>query len=258
RRRGVALLLRQRSHVSSACVDRDPSGHRVCDAVRRHAEHRAAAGDPSRAAHDARACRSVPAFRAERRSHLRGAHLLAGRAAAGRVGPRGRPLRAEAGELPGFYAVNAGENVFSRRFGVFAALMPPAGMEGERAALMERLHLPQYIPQGEVVVRADSPNLRLLDLLGTRFIVEGPGATFRSDSAPERFELVYDGEGVRIYRNAEAFPRAFLVHRAEVVAEPGRALERLVSPDFDPRTTALLERQPLLRLSGAQTDEPAG
>jgi hypothetical protein len=173
------------------------------------------------------------------------------------VGPPGRHLPAKAGELHGLYAVNDRENVYSKRFAEFAALMLPSGMERDRAALMERLHLPTYIPQGEVVVRADSPNLRLLDLLGTRFIVEGPGSTFRSDSAPARFELVYDAEGVRIYRNAQAFPRAFLVHRADVVAEHARELERLVSPDFDPRTTALLERPPPLRLSG-QTGEPAG
>jgi hypothetical protein len=173
------------------------------------------------------------------------------------VGPPGRHLPAKAGELHGLYAVNDRENVYSKRFAEFAALMLPSGMERDRAALMERLHLPPYIPQGEVVVRADSPNLRLLDLLGTRFIVEGPGATFGSDSAPARFERVYDAEGVRIYRNAEAFPRAFLVDRMKVVTEPARALERLVSPDFDPRTTALLERQPPVRLTG-HTGEPAG
>jgi len=173
------------------------------------------------------------------------------------VGPPGRHLPAKAGELHGLYAVNDRENVYSKRFAEFAALMLPPGMERDRAALMERLHLPPYIPQGEVVVRADSPNLRLLDLLGTRFIVEGPGATFRSASAPDRFELVYDAEGVRIYRNAKAFPRAFLVHRAEVVDEPARELERLVSPDFDPSTMALLERQPPFGLSG-RTDEPGG
>jgi hypothetical protein len=173
------------------------------------------------------------------------------------VGPPGRHLPAKSGELHGLYAVNDRENVYPKRFAEFAALMLPAGMERERTALMERLHLPPYIPQGEVVVRSDSPNLRLLDLLGTRFIVEGPGATFRADSAPGRFARVYDADGVRIYRNAEAFPRAFLVHRAEVVAEPARELERLVSPDFDPRTTALLERQPALGLSG-RAGEPAG
>jgi hypothetical protein len=172
------------------------------------------------------------------------------------VGPPGRHLPAKAGELHGLYAVNDRENVYSKRFAEFAALLLPPGMERERAALMERLRLPPNIPQGEVVVRADSPNLRLLDLLGTRFIVEGTGATFHSDDAPDRFELVYDAEGVRIYRNLKAFPRAFLVHRAEVLRSSGRELERLASPDFDPRTTALLERPPSPSLSGQSGDPP--
>src|SRR5262249_30223915 len=149
------------------------------------------------------------------------------------------------------------ENVYPKRFAEYAALMLPPGMERERAALMERLHLPPYIPQGEVVVRADSPNLRLLDLLGTRFIVEGTGATFHADSAPDRFQLIYEADGVRIYRDPTAFPRAFLVQRAEVVAESSGELERLASPDFDLRTTALLERPPSLSLS-AQSGGPAG
>src|SRR5262249_28602369 len=143
------------------------------------------------------------------------------------------------GELHGLYVVGDRENVYAKRFADFAALMSPPGLEHERDALMKRLGLPAYIPQGEVVVTADSPNLRLLDLLGTRFIVEGPGSSFRSDGVPQRFEPVFDTDGVRIYRNVEALPRAFLVHRAEVVADPARALERLVSPDFDLRTTAL-------------------
>jgi hypothetical protein len=160
------------------------------------------------------------------------------------VVPRGPTLPARAGVLHGIYAVNDRENMYSKRFADFAALMLPSGMERDRAAALERLHLPPYIPQGEVVVRADSPNLRLLDLLGTRFIVEGRGASFRSASAPQRFEPVFDEDGVRIYRNLEAFPRAFLVYRTEVVSEPRRVLERLASSDFDPRTTALLEAEP--------------
>jgi len=169
------------------------------------------------------------------------------------VGTPGRHLPAKAGELHGIYAVNDRENVYSKRFADYAALLLPAGMERERGALMERLQLPTYLPQGEVVARADSPNLRLLDLLGTRFIVEGTGASFGSNSAPQRFEPVFDADGVRIYRNVDAFPRAFLVHRAEVVADPAGVLERLTSPEFDPRTTALLETPPPLTLS-----RPAG
>lgn len=171
------------------------------------------------------------------------------------VSPGAVPVRA--GVLHGLYVISDRENVYPKRFADFAALMLPSGMARERDALMQRLGLPPYIPQGEVVVTADSPNLRLLDLLGTRFVVEGPGASFHRDSAPDRFVPVFEEDGVQIFRNVEAFPRAFLVHRAEVVAEPARALERLVSPDFDPHTTALLERQPPLDLPGEPV-VPAG
>ena len=164
------------------------------------------------------------------------------------IGPPGRHLPARSGMLHGLYAVNDRENVYAKRFAEYVALMLPSGTERDRAELLNRLHLPAYIPQGEVLVRADSPNLRLLDLLGTHFVVEGTGATFHADTAPERFERVFDGDGVRIYRNVDALPRAFLVHAIEVTP-PDRVLDRLVDPAFDPRTTALVEVAPPVPLA---------
>ncbi len=47
-------------------------------------------------------------------------------------------------------------------------------------------------------------------------------------------------QGVWVYENPNALPRAYVVHRTEVV--PGhRLLDRLVAADFNPWTTALLE-----------------
>jgi len=55
-----------------------------------------------------------------------------------------------------------------------------------------------------------------------------------------QLQLVDIRQGVWIYENPNVLPRAYVVHRAEVVS--GRSsLERLTSPDFNPRTTALLE-----------------
>jgi hypothetical protein len=56
----------------------------------------------------------------------------------------------------------------------------------------------------------------------------------------EKFTLVYDGE-VKIYRNNDVLPRAFIVHRAEVIPDKDRILNTLNQADFDPRRTVLLE-----------------
>ena len=48
-------------------------------------------------------------------------------------------------------------------------------------------------------------------------------------------------EGVRLFRNTLALPRALVVPRAEVVQDPAEVLRRLQSDDFDPWQKVLLE-----------------
>jgi len=47
-------------------------------------------------------------------------------------------------------------------------------------------------------------------------------------------------QGVWIYENPNVLPRAYVVHRVEVVSDEG-LLERLTSPDLNAWTTALIE-----------------
>ncbi|HEX6133020.1 MAG TPA: YfhO family protein [Longimicrobiales bacterium] len=77
-------------------------------------------------------------------------------------------------------------------------------------------------------------DLRLADVTNTEYLVI-PGLV----EDPNLEEVLRTESGV-LYRSRGALPRAYLVGRTEVV--PGEAaLERLLSPEFDARTTALLE-----------------
>jgi hypothetical protein len=58
-----------------------------------------------------------------------------------------------------------------------------------------------------------------------------------------QYALAYDGE-LRVFRNATAMPRAFVVHRVEVAPGPDAALRRLKRLGFDPATTVVLEGFP--------------
>jgi hypothetical protein len=91
----------------------------------------------------------------------------------------------------------------------------------------------------------DGLNSPLLDLLNVRYVVV-PAVTPPDQIAP-RFErplsIVYEDNDVKILRNANALPRAWIVHAAEQV-EPGQALERLASHAVDPARVALLEEPP--------------
>jgi hypothetical protein len=73
---------------------------------------------------------------------------------------------------------------------------------------------------------------RLLDLLSVE--------TVFSDRTLPLPEVGRSGS-IRIYRNPDALPRFFLVRRVETYAEEAGGLGRLLSPSFDPRTTALLK-----------------
>jgi hypothetical protein len=94
---------------------------------------------------------------------------------------------------------------------------------------------------------------RLLDALNVKYVLSTK--TELSQFAPDQYDLVYSGD-VRIYRNRNALPRAFMVHRAELVSGQAEAIQRLRAADFDPATTAVVEGEfpPEEReaLSGAQ------
>ena len=81
----------------------------------------------------------------------------------------------------------------------------------------------------------DSP---LLDLLNVAYVVS-------AEPLEGKWELVYgggpEGGNVQVYGNLDVLPRAFVVHRAEVVGNAEQSLARLAEPAFDYRTTVLLE-----------------
>ena len=70
-------------------------------------------------------------------------------------------------------------------------------------------------------------------------LVDSPDKVVPSLS-PGQFDLVYDEE-VKIYRNNHAFPRAFVVHQAEVVSGVEEAIARMKEGQFNPAQTAVIE-----------------
>lgn len=83
---------------------------------------------------------------------------------------------------------------------------------------------------------------RLLDMLNVRYLVFAPGSENAARYQP--LELVQRDDEGTIYRNPTALPRAWLVHRVEVVPDDLAQLERLASDGFDPAQVALLAETP--------------
>ncbi len=85
----------------------------------------------------------------------------------------------------------------------------------------------------------DTARSPFLDLLGVRYVL-----TNASKPPIEGLSFIKEAEGVAIYENPNAMPRAFFVNRFVSVSNPRESFEALRSPDFDPHTTAVVEAPP--------------
>jgi hypothetical protein len=74
----------------------------------------------------------------------------------------------------------------------------------------------------------------LLDMLGVRYVI------LRS-SPPPGIRPAFQGLDYWVMANATALPRAFVPRRVEWVAEDKARLQKLLSPQFDPREVAYVE-----------------
>ena len=91
-------------------------------------------------------------------------------------------------------------------------------------------------------------------LRGLTLIDERTG-TSRNLSVDPDYQLVHSGD-VKIYRNLAVLPRAFVVHRAGVIADDEQALAALRDPAFDPAGEVILaEGDELAAASGQSAAE---
>jgi hypothetical protein len=82
------------------------------------------------------------------------------------------------------------------------------------------------------------PVRNALNMMNTEYLVAGgimPG-----------FEIVFEDErtGMRVQRNPDVLPRAFLVGEVEVIEDPESRWRRIRDPAFDPSRVAIVERIP--------------
>jgi len=71
-----------------------------------------------------------------------------------------------------------------------------------------------------------------------------------------RFELLDTLDGLEVYRNNRALPRAYLAGRARIVPKAEDVFAILRGPDFDPRREALLPEPPTLALPDKESRIP--
>ena len=70
------------------------------------------------------------------------------------------------------------------------------------------------------------------------------------------YEYIGTYDRIHVVRNKRAFPRAFLVGKAEVIHEPEALFRRLAEPSFDPARTVLTEAPPHTPLPDNPSSSP--
>lgn len=81
----------------------------------------------------------------------------------------------------------------------------------------------------------DQSSSRYFDLINVAYVL-----THASRPAPEGGELLVTGEGLSLYANRNALPRAFFVSKVIEAQTEEDSLRALGDPGFDPRTTAVV------------------
>ncbi|MDH4207960.1 MAG: flippase, partial [Anaerolineae bacterium] len=135
--------------------------------------------------------------------------------------PGEKTLNANVGMYYGLYDIRGYDSMIPKQYANFMGLIEPQG------ELIYNRIAPLY--------RYDSLDSPLLDLLNVRYVLT-------TQHIPNRgYTLVYDDE-VRIYRNDDCLPRAFVVYQAEVCEDEAQQLSRLAS--LDPQERVLLSEEP--------------
>jgi hypothetical protein len=90
------------------------------------------------------------------------------------------------------------------------------------------------------ITRLDPAGLRLLSILGARYLVGPPGLIKLGPGA--FISQLYNGPDAAVYGNPGALPRALVARSVRVVDGPAGVLAALVDRKFDPRRQVLIER----------------
>jgi hypothetical protein len=136
--------------------------------------------------------------------------------------------------LFGLPAVTDYEMQLTHRYAEYQVAM----LQGQPLLTVNQVYFPTLWPQ--------MIQWRLVDLAAVRYVAlpEGPGQPPPGIFGGQRLERVSGADGVGIYRNPSALPRAYYLPRIAVEPDPGVRLRRLAAGIDDRRRLALVAAPP--------------
>ncbi|MDX1687109.1 MAG: flippase, partial [Candidatus Promineifilaceae bacterium] len=147
-----------------------------------------------------------------------------------------KPLNANGGWLYGLQDVRGYDSVIPRQYVEYMRTIEP-----QNELLFNRI---------QPIVNWESLNSPLLDLLGAKYVISSETIEL------PKYEMVWQGEGLHVYENAAAVPRAYTIPQTAtaVVDDPLAAMT-----ERDPRQFVFVSRErgpPLPEVN--ETSQPAG
>lgn len=83
--------------------------------------------------------------------------------------------------------------------------------------------------------------IKLLSLLNVKYLISCFSLSGEGIELVKEIPLNWDLPSVKIYRNNNVLPRAFLVPSKRFIYDPNKIVDEILKPDFDPRYEVILE-----------------
>ena len=146
--------------------------------------------------------------------------------------PKDKAFNANSGWLYSFEDIRGYDSIINKQYTEYMAAID----------VQDELKFNRIAP----IKTLESLNSPLLDLLNVKYVI-----TSETLDALPKYELAWEGEGVRVYENLGAMPRAYTIDRNAALFTTDPLAE---VANYDPRTTLLLDQDS----SGASTEPVAG
>ena len=103
---------------------------------------------------------------------------------------------------------------------------------------------------GETYLARNKSRLKVLDLLGVKYVLDRKENASTEKTFPQdRFSLVFEQDGWKVFENKKALPRIFLASDYKVVGSRDQFEKTFFESNFDPLKTIILEQDIKEKLS---------
>jgi len=142
------------------------------------------------------------------------------------------------------FSADGYDPLYPKRYGEFiqASQNGEIGTKFTRQTRSDAFIAPAF---GETELSSNIYRLKILDLLGVKYVLDRVENGSTEKTFPkDRFKLIYEKDGWKVFENLKVLPRAFLASDYKVFRSNEEFEKIFFDKNFDPSKTVLLEEEP--------------